>query len=213
MTGIIALQGGGPFADNDDLDRALLGEVGITDRSSGKVVMLPTADAFEQPERLANAATIWGDRLGVDVETLMVLTRGGTSDPAAVAAVGAARAVYLAGDQPLHLRSVMKDTPLWAAVCEVVDRGGLVVGVGPCASALCDPMVDPRGGAFTIGLGLVGDLAFLSESDQLSAERMHRTLELADTTVVCAPVGSALVRRPDGWTSVGDLDIHGDLPL
>lgn len=213
MTGIIALQGGGPFADNDDLDRALLGEVGITDRSGGKVVMLPTADAFERPERLANAATIWGERLGVDVESLMVLTRGGASDPAAVAAVGAARAVYLAGDQPLHLRSVMKDTPLWAAVCEVVNRGGLVVGVGPCASALCDPMVDPRGGAFTIGLGLVGDLAFLSESDQLSAERMHRTLELADTTVVCAPVGSALVRRPDGWTSVGDLDIHGDLPL
>ena len=213
MTGIIALQGGGPFADNDDLDRVLLGEVGITDRSSGTVVMLPTADAFEQPERLATAATVWANRLGVAVEAVMVLTRSDASDPAAVAAVGAARAVYLVGDQPLHLRSVMKDTPLWAAVCEVVDRGGLVVGVGPSASALCDPMVDPRGGAFTIGLGLVNDLAFLGESDQLSAERMHRTLELADTTVVCAPVGSALVRRPSGWTSVGDLDIHGDLPL
>jgi cyanophycinase len=73
-------------------------------------------------------------------------------------------------------------------------------------------MVDPRGGAFTLGLGLITRVAFVGEADQLSAERLHRTLELADTTVVCAPVGSALVRRPNGWTSVGDLDVHGALP-
>ncbi|MEN9505457.1 MAG: hypothetical protein RI958_1383 [Actinomycetota bacterium] len=212
MTGIIALQGGGPFAANDDLDRELLREVGVTDRSAGKVVMLPTADAFEQPDRLVTAAAAWADRLGVAVEPVMVLARHDASDEAAVAAVQSARAVYLVGDQPLHLRSVMKDTPLWDAVGDVLAGGGLVVGVGPCASALCDPMVDPRGGAFTLGLGLITRVAFVGEADQLSAERLHRTLELADTTVVCAPVGSALVRRPNGWTSVGDLDVHGALP-
>jgi cyanophycinase len=212
MTGIIALQGGGPFADNDDLDRALLSEIGVTDRTTGRVVVLPTAEAFEQPDRMAAAAAAWGDRLGVEVETVMVLNRGGASDPTAVAAVRAARAVYLVGDQPLHLRSVVKDTPVWDALCEVIENGGLVVGVGPSASALCDPMVDPRGGAFMLGLGLVGGLAFVGGSDQLSAERLHRTLELADTTVACAPVGSALVHRAAGWTVVGDVDVHGELP-
>ena len=47
MTGTIALQGGGPFIANDELDARLLASVGATG-----VVMLPTADAFERPERL-----------------------------------------------------------------------------------------------------------------------------------------------------------------
>ena len=40
--GVIALEGGGPFVGNDELDRELLGGAGID-----RVVMLPTADAFE----------------------------------------------------------------------------------------------------------------------------------------------------------------------
>ena len=71
MNGILALQGGGPFAANDDLDRRLLTAVGATN-----VVVLPTADAFERPEVLVAAAMHWGERLGVDVEALMVMRRG-----------------------------------------------------------------------------------------------------------------------------------------
>ena len=60
MSGIVALQGGGPFAANDELDRRLLTGAGASD-----VVVLPTADAFEHPERLVAAAMNWGERLGV----------------------------------------------------------------------------------------------------------------------------------------------------
>jgi cyanophycinase len=211
MTGIVALQGSGPFTANDDLDARLLAEVGAQARG-GRVVMLPTADAFEQPERLVAAAMSWGERLDLDLEALMVLRRGEAMEEASATVVRAARAVYLVGDQPLHLRSVLKDTPLWQAVLDVLAAGGLVVGVGASASALCDPMVDPRGGAFTLGLGLIEGVAFVSEADDWSHERMHRTLELADTPVVCSPSGSALVRRPGGWEQVGDLAVHGELP-
>ena len=55
---------------------------------------------------------------------------------------------------PIHLRTALKDTPLWASVCGVLERGGVVAAVGASASAMCDPMTDPRGGAFTFGLGL-----------------------------------------------------------
>ncbi|MFM8268055.1 MAG: hypothetical protein ACKOA2_08555, partial [Ilumatobacteraceae bacterium] len=71
MTGIVALQGGGPFTANDELDRRLINEVG-----ADRVVVLPTADAFEHPERLVTAAMNWGERLGVEVDALMVLRRG-----------------------------------------------------------------------------------------------------------------------------------------
>ena len=207
-TGIVALQGGGPFVANDELDRRLLATVGAT-----KALVLPTADAFEHPERLIASAMAWGERLGVAVEALMVLRRGEAMEAGAADVVRAARTVYFVGDQPLHLRSVLKDTPLWEALLAVLAGGGLVVGVAGSAAALCDPMVDPRGGAFTLGLGLVPDLALVTEAESWSPERRHRTRELANTTLAVLRTGDALVRSAMGWESVGDVELHGELPV
>jgi cyanophycinase len=207
MTGILALQGGGPFVANDQLDRRIIDLVGAT-----RVVVLPTADAFEHPERLVAASLTWGERLGVEVEALMVMRRAEAAEPGSAVVLADARAVYLVGDSQLHLRSVLKETPLWDAIGAVLARGGAVVGVGGSASALCDPMVDPRGGAFALGLGLVPGMAFVSEAETFSADRMHRTLALANTPVACSPTGTALVRRDGVWETVGDVDVRGDLP-
>jgi cyanophycinase len=107
---------------------------------------------------------------------------------------------------------VLKDTPLWDAIVDVVGRGGLVAAVGTSAAALCDPMVDPRGGAFTLGLGLVDGLALVTEAETWSAERLHRTLKLANMPIAVLHSGSALVRRASGWEAVGGPDVRGDLP-
>jgi cyanophycinase len=205
--GIVALQGGGPFVVNDELDRALLAEVGATE-----VVVMPTADAFEKPGDLVTAAIEWGQRLGVEITPLMVMGRSDAYEAGPVSVIGAASAVYLVGDSPIHLRSVLTDTPVWEAMCALVARGGLVVGVGGSAAALCDPMTDPRGGAFTIGLGLIGQMAAATETESWSEERLHRTRELADVPVVELPTGSAVVRRSSGWELVGEVVVHGDLP-
>jgi cyanophycinase len=207
MNGILALQGGGPFAANDDLDRRLLATAGAS-----RVVMLPTADAYEHPERLVAASLGWAERLGIEVQALMVMRRGEAMDDGAVGVVRGARAVYLVGDQPLHLRSVLKGTPLWDAISQVLTDGGVVAATGGSAAAMCDPMVDPRGGAFTLGLGLIDGLALVTEAETWSADRLHRTLKLANTPVVELPSGAALVRTADGWEQVGDVTIHGDLP-
>ena len=207
MTGTLALQGGGPFAANDDLDRRLITAVGAT-----KVVVLPTADAFERPELLVAAAMHWGERLDVIVEALMVMRRSEAMDDSAVGVVREARAVYLVGDQPLHLRSVLKATPLWEAIIRVRAEGGVVAAAGGSADALCDPMVDPRGGAFTLGLGLVAGLALVTEAETWSPERLNRTLKLANTSVAELPSGAALVHTSDGWEQVGDVTLHGTLP-
>jgi cyanophycinase len=208
MIGTIALQGGGPFSANDELDARLLAAVG-----AGDVVVLPTADAYERPERLVAAAMSWGERLGVGVEALMVLRRGEATEQGAADVVRRARAIYLVGDQPLHLRSVLKDTPVFHALREVLAKGGLVAAVGGSAAALCDPMVDPRGGAFTLGLGLVGELALVTEAETWSPERLHRTRDLANTAVAVLRTGDALVRVDGAWEIVGHADIvHGQLP-
>lgn len=208
MSGTIALQGGGPFTANDDLDRRLLAAAGAT-----RVVVLPTADAFERPERLVAAAMNWGERLDVQVEALMVMRRGEAMEQGAANVVRGASAVYFVGDQPLHLRSVMKDTPLWEALRDVLTNGGLVAASGGSAAAMCDPMVDPRGGAFTLGLGLVPNLALVTEAEGWSPERLHRTRELANTAFAVLRTGDALVRTAEGWEIVGNAEVHGDLPV
>jgi len=140
------------------------------------------------------------------------MRRAEAMDEGAAGVVRAARAVYLVGDQPLHLRSVLKDTPLLAAILAVLEAGGVVVASGGSADALCDPMVDPRGGAFTLGLGVVDGLAVVTEAETWSAERLHRTLALANTTVAILQSGQALVRTDAGWETVGDPEVRGDLP-
>ena len=73
-------------------------------------------------------------------------------------------------------------------------------------------MLDQRGGAFTLGLGLVRGVAVVPAS-RGSEERRSRTLSLADTPVVELPTGSALLRRAatvGSWSATPT--VHGDLP-
>ena len=204
----LALFGGGPFTANDDLDRSLLAAVEAT-----TVAVLPTADAFEQPGALIAAGMSWAERLGVDIAALMVLHRQEADDPGAADVVRGVDAVYLVGDSSMHLRSTLKGTAVFEAIEALLRRGGLVAAVGPSAAALCDPMLDQRGGAFTLGLGLATDVAVIPEAESWTPERLHRTLSLANTPLIELPTGSAAVLGPSGWSLSNGAVAHGDLPL
>jgi cyanophycinase len=106
----------------------------------------------------------------------------------------------------------LKATPLWESITHVLEDGGVVAATGGSAAAMCDPMVDPRGGAFTLGLGLAIGLALVTEAETWSPERLHRTLKLANTPLVELPSGAALLRSDAGWERVGEVTVHGDLP-
>lgn len=206
MPGVVVLQGGGPFSVNDDLDRATLAAAGIE-----HIVVLPTADAYEQPRLLIDQALEWGARVGVIVEPLMVLTRvDATAEAASV--ISAAPAVFLAGDSAIHLRSVLKGTPVFDAIRQLLEAGGTIIACGASAAALCDPMSDQRGGGFSLGLGLVGGLAVIPSSERWPPDQLERAHTLATTPVVDLPTGSALVRRATGWELVGAATVHGQLP-
>ncbi|MEY4362311.1 MAG: hypothetical protein RL391_1617 [Actinomycetota bacterium] len=207
MTGTVVLQGGGPFTLHDELDRRLLNDV-----KADRVTVLPTADAFERPEVLIAAAMSWAERLEVDVEVLMVMSRPEAMDEGAAAVVSSSRAVWLVGDNPIHLRSVVKDTPIWHALKQVLDTGGVIVGAGASASALCDPMIDPRGGALALGLGLVSGMALVTQSEQISPDRHARAKKLANVPLAFLPSGSALIHTAAGWESIGQNEIVGALP-
>jgi cyanophycinase len=204
VSGTVALLGGGEFTSVAELDRDLLARAGTTD-----VVVLPTADAFEHPERLVGQAQSWFATLDAHARGLPVYKRPDASDADHVRAVRESRFMYLVGDSPMHLRSVVKATPLWEALLAAVEDGAVVVASGGAAMAICDPMTDPRGGAFTLGLGLVRPLAVVPARETWSHERLHRTRKLAGRfPLVELATGAAVIRGPDGWKAHGEVEIH-----
>jgi cyanophycinase len=76
--------------------------------------------------------------------------------------------------------------------------------------ALTDPMVDPRGGALTVGLGLIEGMAVFTHygdvAEDAHGEKLHRSVTLAPEglPVVGIPERTALIREPAGrWRSAG----------
>jgi cyanophycinase len=195
VTGTLALVGGGEWQDGCTFDGSLLATA-----DGGEVLVLPTAAAYEHPERAVASAEEWFAGLGGRARGLMVLRRPDAMDEGNAAAVRDARFIYLAGGSPMHLRSVLKDSPVWDAIVAAWNDGAVLAGSSAGAMVLCDPMVDPRGGAFTVGLALVAQLAIVPHHDTWSDDKAHRTLELAPAglPVVGIDERTALIRDPDG---------------
>lgn len=199
MSGYLALVGGAEWREGCTFDGMLLEASGATE-----VLILPTAAAYEHPERAVAAAEQWFAPLGAAARGLMVLRRPDAEDEANAAAVRGARMIYLAGGSPMHLRSVLKDSAVWNALAAAWHDGAVLAGSSAGAMVLCDPMVDPRGGAFTLGLGLVAQLAVIPHHDTWSPDKARRTIDLAPAglPVVGIDEQTALVRDPEGGWSV-----------
>lgn len=199
--GPLALVGGAEWTDGCDFDAELWERAGRPE-----VVVLPTAAAYEHPQRAVDTAARWFEGFGATVAPCMVLARADAADAALVEQVRTARMIYLGGGSPLHLRSVLKDSPVWTALRTAWAGGATVAGSSAGAMVLCDPMIDPRGGALTLGLGLVEHLAVLPHAASWSAGRAQRTFDLATGHLRIAAVDerTAMIRDPDGsWRSSG----------
>ena len=201
MTGPLALVGGEAFTEGCTFDAELLAASGGTE-----VVVLPTAAAYEHPARDVDAATTWFESLGASVRGLDVLRRPDALLQAHADVIAAARFVYVTGGSSMHLRSVFKDSLVWDALVATWEDGAVLAASSGAARVLCDPMVDPRGGAFAVGLGLLPGLAVIPHHDHWSREKAHRTIQLAPRGLPIAGIDdrTALIREPDGtWHSAG----------
>jgi cyanophycinase len=203
--GLLALVGGAEWQTGADFDAELLERSG-----ADEVLVLPTAAAYENPDRAVKTASQWFSSLGSTVRGLMVLRHVQANDASNAAVVGEARFIYLSGGSPLHLLSVPKGSLVFDALAKAWRRGAVVAGSSAGAMVLVDPMVDPRGGAFTVGLGLVEQLAVVPHHDSGASHHFWRTLDLAPAGLAIAgiPERTALIRESDGsWRSAGDRDV------
>lgn len=196
----VAMCGGGSFTElGRAVDDALLAASGATE-----VVLVTAAAAFEHPERQVEAASAYFAGRAT-VRALPVATRADARDQDVADSLEGCALLYLTGGSPMHLRSVLKDTVLWEAIAGVHRAGGLVVAEAEAATVITDPMTDPRGGAFTLGLGLVSPLAVLPRHETWSPERSRRTRELAPAGICVLNLdsGAGVLGDADGWRQLG----------
>lgn len=198
--GALALVGGNEWTEPCRAFDAQLLESAGTD----EVLILPTAAAFENPESVVERATRWFETLGARTRPLMVLNRRDAEADVNVSAARHAKFVYLAGGSPLHLRSVLKGSAFYGGLAYAHDNGAVIAASGAAATVLGDPMVDPRGGAYTVGLGLVQGLAIFPYHGSAADHIRERSIDLLSGDAVLAGVDeqTALVRADDDSWSV-----------
>ncbi len=200
--GPLALVGGREWEEGcRDFDAALLETSGTKE-----VVVIPTAAAFERPELVLDAARGYFETFGATVRSVDVLHRREAEDDEPARIVADAHFLYLTSGSPMHLRSVLKDSKLYAAIVEAHLGGAVLAASGAGGRVLCDPMVDPRGGAYTVGLGLVNGVAFLPFRDTAPAHLIERSIELLPAEAVLAAVDerTAMIRDALGtWRVAG----------
>jgi cyanophycinase len=209
MTGPLALVGSAEFTEGCSFDAELIESVGATE-----VALLATGWAYENPARIVATARAWFAGLGVTVREIPVYSRADAMVAENVTAIADAKLIYLTGVSPMHMISVLKETPVLDAILTAWRNGAALVGSGAGADVLCDPMVDTRGGAFTVGLGVLPGVAVVVRSEQWSPDKVRRTIDLAspDVLLVELPERTAIIAdEPSGsWrvAGVGPVSVH-----
>jgi cyanophycinase len=167
--------------------------------SATDVVLLPTAAAFMGINEAAIELSTLFEASGAKVEALMIADRASNAEPYFVERIRSADLVVLSDGSVLHAKSVWHASP----VGEAIRDAQRLVAVGSVASLLGEVMIDPRGGAPTMGLGYrTGLVLGVNESD----EQLSRTRTLLGADVTLAVLGRRGVVYFDGTSWHLDSD-------
>ena len=128
-SGTLALVGSGEYLPPmEPVDRFLMSCLS----APADVICLPTAAGTEGPERItywSNLGTGHFTRLGAGrVEALPVIDRRSAQNQIFAERIRSANFVYLSGGKPDYLLGTLDGTPVWQAIVNVLERGGVVAG-------------------------------------------------------------------------------------
>jgi len=205
MHGTLALVGSGEYLPPmEPVDRWLLGRV----TGEPRVVCLPTAAGTESRERIGYWSRLGAEhfsRLGARAETVEVIGRASADDEAHAGRIRAANFVYLSGGKPDYLFTSLAGTRAWAAVTDVLERGGVVAGCSAGAMIFGEsiptfPAIVPFRRAFNLLPGAV----IMPHYDEMPGAfvRMLRML-LGRKTLLGIEGNTALVRSDGAFKVVG----------
>lgn len=209
--GLIALVGGYEFRTNClEMDRAILGRVG----TSARILVLPTAAAFESPRQAAYNGVRHLKRLGARPDPLYILKREDAQNEDYAALIDKAQGVYFAGGDPVHLLETLRGTRAWDAIAALHERGGLVAGSSAGAMVLGAQMWAP-GEGWRAGLGLAPGLAIVPHhatvAHRWNAPRLSETVA-PGVTVVGVDEATALLLPDQLVLGEGEVTVYTPAP-
>ena len=157
------------------------------------VVIVPTAAAFTGATQSAIELSLLFDGTDAKVEALMNIDRTSSGEAYFATRIREADFVVLSDGSPLHAKSV------WHAssIGEAIRDASRVIAIGSVASVLGEIMIDPRGGAPTVGLGYRSGLVLCVRAND---EQLHRTRSLLGSDVLLAVLGEHGAVYGDGET-------------
>lgn len=135
--------------------------------ANADVVIVPLAAAFTGATQAALDVAQQLEGSPLTLEVLLVSDRESANTAHFAQRVATADAVIVTDGSPLHLRTTLRGTALETAL----RQAKLVVAIGSVATVFGDPMIDPRGGAPTTGLGLFSDAVLTVASPTLERTR------------------------------------------
>ena len=142
----VVLAGGRELDAGTPAGRALTG--------CSSVAVVTVAAAFRRPDALMSRIGVWAEALSVRPAVVSALRRSDALNPDVSGPIADCDGVLVLDGSPAHFVSAVKATPLLEAIVAARGRGADIVWSGAAAAAVCASMVDDRGGALTVGLGL-----------------------------------------------------------
>ena len=130
--GMLALVGGDEFnPGNEEQDRMLAAAA-----RPGPAFVVPTAAARQQPEQSVAHAKAWFRQFSVELEELPVLKPADAKSAALAERARAGGLFYLVGGDPGWVASVLRGSPVWAAMFAAWRAGAALAGSSAGAMAL-----------------------------------------------------------------------------
>ena len=202
MQGPIALVGGDEFRPGcREMDEALLGATGA---KSPRVLVLPTAAAFENPARAAANGVEYYASLGAKASALMVLGPDEADDEVFLKPLRSADVIVLTGGNPRHLLDTLRGSALLGELLRANVRGATLVGSSAGAMVLGSWM---RFQGWAKALGVVDGVAVLPHHEGSDPASVAAGLE-ADAppglTVLGIDAMSCCVGGAGGWRTLGE---------
>ena len=179
----------------------------LTGEGRPRVAIIPTAAASENPQLAAANGIRHFNGLGADAYSVDVIRRADAENPRMAAQVNGADIIYFTGGSPEHLRSVLADSALLAAVTSAAEEGAIWAGSSAGAMVLGAVMRRPSAGSpVSPGLNVVSNVMALPHHERSDPEAVLAQLSGSDyvgLTVLGIEGASGLLLEPDGATALG----------
>ena len=137
--GSLALVGSGEYLPAiASLEQSLIQD-GVKNGKKARFIQIPTAAGQESADRIAfwrELGRAQGERLGVEVEFLEILSRQDAQDKELAELIADSALIYLSGGDPHHLADSLVGTPVLGAIYQGWASGSSLAGCSAGAMAL-----------------------------------------------------------------------------